>query len=271
MKVRLEKPEWIDILDSIKTVFVLFSGGKDSCAALAYSKKLIEEIEPKPSLVALHVDTTASLPSSEYFVEEFCKYLGVPLKILKPKVDYFTLVQKWGVPRPRARWCCFHLKIEPIKDYLKGSSNYVVLDGMRREESRKRSAYSYTYIHPHFGLVIHPIIEWTQEDIDTYLKSMNLPLNPAYELGFSSWECWCGVFKRKSEFEKLKEVDPEFFAKLVKLEASLTSGYAYAYFNNKPFYLCSLLSPEEKETLLNGNATTENGQRSSLMESEKEL
>ena len=251
----MEDNGWVQLLADAKQAFVLFSGGKDSCAALAYSKKLIEEIEPKPSLAALHVDTTVSLPSSEDFVEEFCKHLGVPVKTIKPKVDYFTLVQKWGVPRPRARWCCFHLKIEPIKNYLKAFSNYVVLDGMRREESRKRSAYPRTYIHRHFGLVIHPIIEWTQEDVETYLKSMNLPLNPAYELGFSSWECWCGVFKRKSEFEKLKEADPEFFAKLVRLEASLTSGYAYAYFNNKPFYLSSLLSPEEKETLLKADTS----------------
>lgn len=245
-----DKPEWIDILRSVKTAFVLFSGGKDSCASLAYSKELIEKVALKCSLIALHVDTTVSLPSSEDFVKEFCARINVPLEIIKPKVDYFTLAQKWGVPRPRARWCCFHLKIEPIKDYLKGFSDYLVLDGMRREESRKRSTYPFTYEHPHFGLVIHPIVDWTQEKVETYLKSMNLPLNPAYEFGFSSWECWCGVFKRKSEFERLKEVDPVFFAKLVKLEASLTSGYAYAYFNNKPFYLCSLLSPEEKEALL---------------------
>lgn len=236
---------WLNLLANAKQIFVLFSGGKDSCAALAYSNELIKEFDPKPSLVALHVDTTVSLPSSEDYVKEFCKQLGIPLKTVKPETNYFTLALKWGVPRPRARWCCFHLKIKPLKDYLQSCSDYVVLDGMRREESRKRSQYPRTYEHPHFGLVIHPIIEWTQEQVDAYLESLGLPLNPAYELGFSSWECWCGVFKRKSEFEQLKKVDPKFFAKLVKLEDSLTSGYAYAYFNGKPFYLRELL--EEKE------------------------
>ncbi len=247
------RPEWIELLQTAKKAFVLFSGGKDSCAALAYTKELIEELEPKPSLIALHVDTTVSLPSSEDFVEEFCNQLDIQFATLKPKTDYFTLAQKWGVPRPRARWCCYYLKIKPIKLYLKGLSDYVVLDGMRREESRKRSTYPATFDHPHFGLVIHPIIDWTLERVLNYLESKKLPSNPAYELGFSSWECWCGVFKRKSEFERLKEVDPEFFTKLVKLEASLTSGYAYAYFNGKPFYLCELLNSEEREEILNGD------------------
>lgn len=232
-----ENDGWVKLLGEAKQAFVLFSGGKDSCTALAYSMELIEGIEPRPSLVALHVDTTAALASSEEFVKEFCTQLGVPLKTLKPKVDYFTLVEKWGVPRPKARWCCFHLKIEPIRDYLKHFSNYVVLDGMRREESRKRSSYPRTYQHPHFGLVIHPIIDWTQEQVDAYLEELGLPLNPAYEFGFSSWECWCGVFKRKSEFERLKEVEPEFFQRLVELESKLRSGYAYAYFGGEPFYL----------------------------------
>jgi 3'-phosphoadenosine 5'-phosphosulfate sulfotransferase (PAPS reductase)/FAD synthetase len=250
-----DRPEWIELLQSAKTAFVLFSGGKDSCSALAYSKELIEKLEPKPSLIAIHVNTTVSLPSSEDFVEEFCNRLDIQLITLKPKTDYFTLAQKWGVPRPRARWCCYHLKIEPIKLYLKGMSDYIVLDGMRRDESRKRSAYPSTFNHPHFGLVIHPIIDWTQDKVEHYIESMKLPLNPAYEFGFSSWECWCGVFKRRSEFERLKEVDPEFFAKLVRLENSLTSGYAYAYFNGKPFYLRDLLDSEERETLLNGNTS----------------
>ena len=251
MKSETKRPEWIAFLNKVQNVCVLFSGGKDSCATLAYSKELIDKLEPRPSLLALHVDTTVSLPRSEDFAAQFCKEVKMPLVTLRPKVDYFTLAEKWGVPRPKARWCCYHLKIEPLKDYFKRCSNYIVLDGIRRKESRKRSKYPITYQHPHFGLVVHPIIDWTQEDVEVYLKSLNLPFNPAYELGFSSWECWCGVFKRKSEFQRLKEVDPEFFAKLVKLEKSLRSGYAYAYFNGKPFYLCELLNSDERQALLN--------------------
>jgi len=238
----MRSPEWLEHLLDAETAYVLFSGGKDSSAALAYTKELVEARNFPTRLIALHVNTTAGLPLVESFSEEFCAHLDVPLLILRPEEDYFTLVKKWGVPRPRARWCCFHLKIEPIKRFLEGQENFVVLDGMRREESRKRSQYPPTYEHPHFGLVIHPIIDWTKEQVEEFIVSRSLPVNPAYELGFSSWECWCGVFKRKCEFERLRDIDNEFFMKLVELEDSLKSGYAYAYFNREPFYLKDLLA-----------------------------
>jgi 3'-phosphoadenosine 5'-phosphosulfate sulfotransferase (PAPS reductase)/FAD synthetase len=240
----VDEPEWMAHLVNADTAYVLFSGGKDSCAALAYTKELLQDQQTRPRLVALHVDTTAGLPAVEGFAEEFCAFLGVPLEVIRPEEDYFTLVKRWGVPRPRARWCCFHLKIEPIRVYLESQQDYVVLDGMRRQESRKRSGYPATYDHPHFGLVVHPIIDWTSEEIEDFITSRDLPVNPAYQLGFSSWECWCGVFKRKCEFERLLEVDREFFMRLVELEDALRSGYAYAYFDGKPFYLRGLLEDD---------------------------
>jgi 3'-phosphoadenosine 5'-phosphosulfate sulfotransferase (PAPS reductase)/FAD synthetase len=240
----VDEPEWMKHLSAADTAYVLFSGGKDSCVALAHTKELMERREVATQLVALHVDTTAGLPAVEGFSEEFCALLGIPLEVIRPKEDYFTLVKRWGVPRPRARWCCFHLKIEPIKTYLEERQGYIVLDGMRREESRKRSQYPATYDHPHFGMVVHPIIDWTAQQVDEFIDSRNLPVNPAYELGFSSWECWCGVFKRKCEFERLLEVDEDFFMKLVELESSLESGFAYAYFDGQPFYLRSLLDDD---------------------------
>lgn len=243
----MDNSGWIQLLNEAKKAFVLFSGGKDSSAALVYTKELISKMSQPPTLVAIHIDTTIGLPETQDFIKDFCKRIEVELEILKPRTDYFTLVKQWGVPRPRARWCCFHLKIQPIRDYLQGYSDYVVLDGIRRQESRKRSGYPAIYQHPHFGLVIHPIIDWSDEEVNNYLEDRGLPLNPVYELGFSSWECWCGIYKRKSEFEKLKETYPKFFAKLVELESQLKSGFAYAYFNGKPFYLKEL-TDEKKST-----------------------
>lgn len=249
MNVSFGKPDWIDVLDGARKVFVLFSGGKDSSATLAYTKEVVDKWAPLAKVNAIFADTTIGLPDSEEFIQDFCALLHIPLHIVRPNRDYFTLVGKWGVPRPRARWCCYHLKIEPIKKFLQGYSDYVVIDGIRRKESRKRSLYPATYKHPHFGMVIHPIIDWTDEEVNEYLECKELPINPAYSFGFSSWECWCGVFKRKGEFEKLKEVEPDFFLKLVKLESEFKSGYAYAYFNGKPFYLRNLLSTEERKAL----------------------
>lgn len=236
---------WLELLTGANTVFVLFSGGKDSAAALAFTKECLLTNGDETKLVALHVDTTVGLPQTEEFVKDFCRTVSISLEILRPKEDYFSLAKRWGVPRPRARWCCFHLKIEPLKNYLRHCSDFVVVDGMRREESRKRRAYPFVYQHPHFGCVVHPIIDWTAEEVDNFLRDRRLPINPAYELGFSSWECWCGVYKRKEEFVALKKTNPDFFMKLVELESQLASGFAYAFCDHKPLYLRDLLNEED--------------------------
>lgn len=244
----MDNEPWLELLTDAKTVFALFSGGKDSAAALAFTKECLQAERDGVKLVALHVDTTVGLPQTEEFVRDFCGIIDVKLEILRPKEDYFSLVKRWGVPRPRARWCCFHLKIEPIRDYLREFSDFVVVDGMRREESRKRNGYPFTYQHPHFGWVVHPIIDWTGGEVDDFLRARALPINPAYELGFSSWECWCGVYKRREEFVKLKETNPDFFMKLVRLESQLTSGFAYAFCDHKPLYLRDLLDEAEAKS-----------------------
>lgn len=157
----------------------MFSGGKDSAVALGFTKECLLADADGTKLVALHVDITVGLPQTEQFVKDFCETVGVNLEILRAKEDYFSLAKRWSVPRPRARWCCFHLKIEPIRNYLRGFSDFVVVDGMRREESRKRKAYPFTYQHSHFGYVVHPIIDWTAEQVDSFLRDRGLPVNPA--------------------------------------------------------------------------------------------
>jgi len=250
----VDNRSWLEPLISAKTVFVLFSGGKDSSAALGFTKEYLLAHGDGRNLVALHAETTVGLPQTEQFVKDFCALTDVRLEIIRPKEDYFSLARRWGVPRPKARWCCYHLKIEPIKKYLQGFVDFVVVDGIRREESRKRRAYPFTYQHPHFGLVIHPIIDWTEAQVDKFLRDRGLPINPAYELGFGSWECWCGVYKRREEFVKLKETNPDFFMKLVKLESELASGFAYAFCDHKPLYLRDLLDNKDPKA---GNSFSE--------------
>lgn len=237
----MKSSEWLPLLDGNKP-FVTFSGGKDSAATLAFVKEALDSYAPElaSKLEAIYADTTIGLPNADEYVIDFCKRIGVPLVIVKPAVDYFTRAEKWGTPRPRARWCCFELKLKPIRDYLRRFPNHVVLDGMRRKESRRRANFPMTYQHRHLGFVIHPIIDWTSDDVESYLQSRGLPINPAYDFGFSSWECWCGVCKRESEFKALKEKYPDFFNKLVELESKMKSGFAYTFKQGNPLYLRDL-------------------------------
>jgi len=221
---------WFNYANRLKNSFVLFSGGKDSLAAMAYVKEHV------PRVKALFVDTTISLPHTKEYVKEVCEDLKVPLIVLRPRVDFETLVEKWGLPSVKRRWCCYHLKIEPLQDYLRSIHSKVVFDGIRAEESPKRKGFGKIWFYDKRKFkcfCIHPIYYWTKDQVEDYIKEKNLKVNPTYKiLGFSA-ECYCGAYAHKPEFEKLRAHFPEFFDKLMEIEEKVRTGYTYVYYRGR--------------------------------------
>ncbi len=224
------------------SVYVLFSGGKDSLAALSLVGAACKSLDKK--VVAVHADTTVGIPDNLEYVIEACRQLGVELAIVRPKRDYFELAKHKGLPRFGARWCCGELKVKPLSAYFSSQpSDRIVFDGIRSEESKIREAMPILSWHKYFSCyVYHPIKDWTIEQLYTYLADQNLSINPLYAKGFKrASECWCGVFKGVNEFKILKDSYPEFFNKLVDLEASMRNGSSYLFKGGKKIYLKDLL------------------------------
>lgn len=217
---------WFRYANRLKNPFVLFSGGQDSLAAMAYVREHV------PRVRALFVDTTIGLPHTKEYAREVCEELGVPLIILRPREDFETLVEKWGLPSVKRRWCCYHLKIQPLQDYLRPIRSKIVFDGIRAEESPKRRDFGkiWYYDKKKFKcFCVHPIYDWSRAEVENYIKEKKLRVNPAYRiLGFSA-ECYCGAFAHRPEFERLKAHFPKFFDKLIEIEEKVETGYTYVY------------------------------------------
>lgn len=233
--------------------FVLVSGGKDSLATLIYIKEIAEKAGKK--VVAIHAETTVGLPCNIKYVKKICRLLKVKLVVVRPKINYFELAQRWGLPRFRARWCCYTLKTGPVNDYLKTQEgNKIVFDGIRAEESKKRREVEFIeYNEKLRSLKCHPLLYWTSGEVRIYLEKSGLPANPAYKQGFKrASECWCGVFKGPKEFELLFVHYPSLFNRLLELETKQKSGFAYIYTGGKRIFLRDL-----KENILNGISTAQ--------------
>jgi 3'-phosphoadenosine 5'-phosphosulfate sulfotransferase (PAPS reductase)/FAD synthetase len=68
-----------------KKVFVLFSGGKDSLVALAYTLEVVKSYNIECELRAIHINTGISVPEVEDYVRNICRQLGVELILLRPE------------------------------------------------------------------------------------------------------------------------------------------------------------------------------------------
>lgn len=221
--------------------YVLFSGGRDSLTALHITTQVAKAVQRE--VVAVHADTTIATPGNVDYVAGICERLDVRLKVVKPAEDYFTLVKKWGFPTVTRRWCCYHLKIEPIKRFILEMSNpKIIIDGIRKEESPKRRGFPKLGYHKHFKcLNCHPIFDWSTVHVRKYINSHNLKENPVYSLGLCrASECWCPVFKRLEQFKALRLHHPELFKRLIELESSLTTKGSMLFRSGKKVYLKDL-------------------------------
>jgi len=113
------------------------------------------------------------------------------------------------------------------KDYFyrREDKQGLIVDGIRREESRRRKTFPKIGFHKHFKrLCYHPIFDWSKQDVLSYISQYSLPENPLYEKLPRASECRCTAFKTIKQFKILKENWPDLFMKLVEAESKLKPG-----------------------------------------------
>ena len=152
-----------------KEIELCYSGGKDSDVILELAKMANIPFR------AIYKNTTIDPPGTL----AHCKEMGV--EILRPKINFFDLVKKKGFPTRRARFCCEVLKEYKVLD--------TAIQGIRRCESVSRSK-RYSANEPiicriygnkanHVNVVL-PILEWTDEDVEAFIKMRGIKCHPLY-------------------------------------------------------------------------------------------
>ncbi|MCD8295580.1 MAG: phosphoadenosine phosphosulfate reductase family protein [Clostridia bacterium] len=172
-----------------------FSGGKDSQVVL----DLVTRAIPPSAFEVIYSDTGYELPSSLNLYEEVKRYYGERFPALKFSItrNHESVLNYWdkiGSPSDTHRWCCSIMKTAPLYRSLKTEGNkqarVLTFDGVRAEESNRRSAYNRVgkgkHVHTYNA---HPIFEWNVAEIFLYIMSHNLPNNPDYRFGLTRVGC----------------------------------------------------------------------------------
>lgn len=98
--------------------------------------------------------------------------------IIKPKQSFFSLIENRGFPTRRARFCCQVLKEYKILD--------VAIQGIRTSESRTRAErykmpqICRMYNKKDYVQVFLPILNWTNDDVEEFIKQENIQCHPHY-------------------------------------------------------------------------------------------
>jgi len=154
--------------------YLAFSGGKDSVVLKILADKAAVKYDAHYSV------TTIDPPELVYFIRR-----NHPEVIWdRPEKAFLTRLVENGFPLRQGRWCC-----EEYKEG--GGTGRVVLTGIRAAESvkrRKRRMVEVCMKDPskHF---VHPLIDWTELQIWSYIRSNNTPYCELYDQGFKRLGC----------------------------------------------------------------------------------
>lgn len=167
LDVKIEKA--IRLLQSIKTdcLEVSYSGGKDSDVILALCRMAGVKIK------IIHKCTTIDPPGTL----SHCKQVGAD--IIRPEKSMFEIIRNNGFPTRRSRHCCGILKEYKVLP--------IAVQGIRKSESvKRRKLYKEPIICRTYGnkknkaQIILPILEWSDKDVELFVKRQNITLHPIY-------------------------------------------------------------------------------------------
>jgi phosphoadenosine phosphosulfate reductase len=84
--------------------------------------------------------------------------------------------------------CCFVRKVEPLQRALKGHSIWIT--GIRADQSGNRSdMLMVEWDEANQIIKIHPLLNWTLEEVKVFIFGHNIPYNPLHDKGFVSIGC----------------------------------------------------------------------------------
>ncbi len=159
--------------------WVGFSGGKDSIVLKDVIRRSCVEAELHYSV------TTIDPPELIYYNRKFHPDVIWDY----PKKPFMVAMSERGLPmRPHGRWCCQEYKESGPNSTSK--CRLVVL-GIRQAESssRKSRQKEEQCYRVKSKRMIHPLIEWTNDNIWEYIKTRNLPYCELYDQGFKRLGC----------------------------------------------------------------------------------
>lgn len=229
----------IDVFRPVK-IFVGFSGGFDSLVGAHWSMNNV------PNCEVFHANTGIGIEKTREFVRETCRVNNWPLTEIRAKEDcnqdYDEIVKEQGFPGPAMHSRMFQrLKERAVRELLrrnktKRSDNVMLLTGIRKDESVRRSGYKYSLLAFTGNILWVNAFYYKEKSwFSSYIRQNDLQQNPVSEILGMSGECLCGAYAHKGEKDLIKIVCPETFSRIENLEKQVKErGFAWGWEDAPP-------------------------------------
>lgn len=186
----------IDITSIFKKLVIIYPERVTFSTSFSYEDQVITDlIERSDAAISLFtLDTGRLFPETYTTWSKTLDRYKIQIKAFYPdKKQLQVYVSKHG---PNAfyqstelrKQCCHIRKIIPLKKALEDKSLWIT--GLRAEHSPERkSLHQFEWDDANQVIKYHPLLNWSTEDVITYIRKNNVPYNTLHDSGFVSIGC----------------------------------------------------------------------------------
>lgn len=233
-------------------VIVTFSGGKDSLAALLWTREHITR-----NFTTVFCETGWEHPLTYEYIARVADRLHLDIVTLRSKrydgmVDLARQRKRW--PSTRARFCTEELKTKPMIDYVLDEvrDSVLIVQGIRAAESAARAKMAaqctfFKYYFEPYGYdkqgkpkkhsyrgrevrafrenyaddLLRPVFDWSAQQVIDYILAAGLEPNPLYKMGYKRVGCWPCIMASQRDILNIACQSPERIEYLAQIEQEM--------------------------------------------------
>lgn len=146
-----------------------------------------------PEIPIIFIDTGYLFPETYQFAEQLIKTWDLNIQVYQPQFSAARLEalygKLWEQGEKGMEKYGFMTKVEPLNRALRQLRASVWLSGLRRSQSVARARRRFAEPQKD-TLKVYPILDWTDEDVNAYMKEHRLPHHPLVSQGYVSIGDW---------------------------------------------------------------------------------
>jgi phosphoadenosine phosphosulfate reductase len=143
-----------------------------------------------PELPVLFVDTGQHFVETLAYRDQLVALLGLNVRVVRASLSRQEFNTRYGsdLPYRDPDLCCYLNKVQPMEQALDGVPAWI--SGIRRDQTANRSSFHVIEENERGVIRVHPMLNWTRQDVEAYIVRHDLPRHPLYALGYVSVSCW---------------------------------------------------------------------------------
>jgi phosphoadenosine phosphosulfate reductase len=150
---------------------------------------IVSQVAPKTQI--FYLDTDLFFPETYALRDELERRFDLAFVRVATPLSLDQQTEQYG-PELWTRdpnQCCRLRKVDPLRAYLKQKQAWIT--GIRRDQTRTRQDAKPIEWDKTNGLVkLNPLLNWSHEQVWTYIYLFDLPTNALHKNGYPSIGCW---------------------------------------------------------------------------------